>query len=64
MDIQKFQEEAAMYSSLIFDIENAKNEKELSFVLQEALDRIGVKIPWDGDFNSFMNEKKSGLVFE
>lgn len=64
IDIKKFQEEAEMFSSITLRIESSQNEVELNSMLQEALDRIGVKIPWEGDFGSFMSDKnRVGLIF-
>lgn len=64
IDIKKFSEETAMYYSLALKIENAKSETELNIMLKSALDAIGVKIPWEGDFDSFMSNKNAVLVFE
>jgi hypothetical protein len=64
IDIKKFSEETAMYDSLALKIENAKSEVELNAMLKNALNTIGIKIPWEGDFNSFMSNKNAVLVFE
>ena len=64
IDIKKFSEETAMYNSLALKIENAKSEKELNTILKNSLNELGVKIPWKGDFDSFMNNKNAVLVFE
>lgn len=64
IDIKKFQTETAMYSDLATEIENARNEEELASLLQSALSTLGIKIPWEGDFDSFMSNKNSTLVFE
>jgi len=64
IDIEKFREEVSMYYSLVLDIENAKSETELNIMLKNALNTIGVKIPWEGDFDSFMSNKNAVLVFE
>lgn len=64
IDIKKFKEEAEMFTTLTFEIENAKNNYELNIILKKALSTIGVRIPWEGDFNNFMNDKNTVLVFE
>lgn len=64
IDFKKFSEETAIYYSLALKIENAKSETELNTMLKNALNAIGVKIPWEGDFDSFMNNKNAVLVFE
>lgn len=64
LDIDRFSKEVSMYSNLAFKIENAKTESELNAVLKNALNIIGVTIPWKGEFDSFMNDKNTVLVFE
>lgn len=64
IDIEKFREETEMYYSLALEIENAKSEAELNIMLKNVLNTIGVKIPWEGDFDSFMSNKNAVLVFE
>ncbi|MCD3245450.1 hypothetical protein G8S21_05755 [Clostridium botulinum C] len=64
IDIKKFREETEAYYSFALKIDHAKSESELNIVLKNILDIIGVKIPWKGDFDSFMSNKSSGLVFQ
>lgn len=64
IDINKFKEEILMYSNIVDDLTESKNEEELNILLKKALNLIGVSIPWEGDFDSFMSNKNSILVFE
>ncbi|MCH1966215.1 hypothetical protein [Paraclostridium sordellii] len=64
IDIEKFREETELYYSFACKIENAKSEMELNTMLKNILNTIGVKIPWEGDFDSFMSNKNAVLVFE
>lgn len=64
IDLAKFHEETAVYNSLSHEIENAKSETELNTILKNAMNKIGIKIPWVGDFNCFMSDKSVTLVFE
>lgn len=64
IDIDKFKEETLMYSNIALNITEGKNEEELNTLLKEALNLIGVKIPWEGDFGNFMNDKNLVLIFE
>lgn len=64
IDIDKFRQETEIYNSLATQIENAKNEIELNSILKNALNKIDSKIPWKGNFNTFMSNKNSVLVFE
>lgn len=64
IDIRKFKEEAELYYSFVIEIENITSESELNIKLKNILNNIGVKIPWEGEFNSFMSNKNAILVFE
>ncbi|HHD2752868.1 TPA: hypothetical protein ACOTG0_001663 [Clostridium perfringens] len=64
IDIEKFREETELYYSFALEIENIKSEEELNIKMKNILNKIGVKIPWEGDFDSFMSNKKNRLVFE
>ena len=64
IDIEKFTEESRMFCSLAVEIDKAKDEKQLNAMLKYALEVIGVKLPWEGSFDSFMEDRDSVLVFE
>ena len=64
IDIDRFREETSMYCSFASEIENVKDETELNELLRTAIDKIGIKIPWEGDFDGFMCNKNAVLVFE
>lgn len=64
IDFEKFKKETLMYSNIVSDITENKTEDELNLLLKKALDLIGIKIPWEGSFDNFMNNKSLGLVFE
>lgn len=64
IDVDKFKEESLMYSNIVSDLTEGKNEEELNRLLKKALNLIGVRIPWEGDFDNFMNDKNLVLVFE
>ena len=64
IDIEKFKEETKLYYSFALEIENTTSEVELNIKLKNILNKIGVKIPWEGDFDSFMSNKNAVLVFE
>lgn len=64
IDIKKFKEETELYYSFALEIENTTSEAELNIKLKNILNKIGVKIPWEGDFDSFMSNKSAVLVFE
>lgn len=64
IDIRKFREETAIYNSFACEIESAKSELELNAMLKTIMNTINIKIPWEGNFDSFMSDKNSKLVFE
>lgn len=64
IDFDKFKEETLMYSNIASDLTESKNEDELNTLLKKALNLIGAPIPWEGDFDNFMNDKNLTLVFE
>lgn len=64
IDLEKFKQETAMYADLASKITQATNEFELNHMLLTMSDALGIKIPWEGDFNDFMQDKNRTLVFE
>ena len=65
IDLRKFREETAAYRMLVDNLEAVRTEGELNTCLQNALETIGVKIPWgEGNFGSFMQDRSRTLVFE
>lgn len=64
IDIEKFRKETSLYNSFAMELENIKDERVLNIKLKEIMNTIGIKIPWKGDFDSFMSNKNNRLVFE
>lgn len=64
IDLTKFKQETAMYADLASAITQATNEFELNHMLLAVSNSLGIKIPWEGDFNEFMQNKNKTLVFE
>jgi hypothetical protein len=64
IDLEKFRKETEIYNNFSLEIENAKSDMEINMLLKKNLVLIGLKLPWEGDFNSFMGNKKSFMVFE
>ena len=63
LDIEKFRQETQKYAGVAEDICDCEDEDSLNSVLYEAYKGFGVKIPWEGDFNTFMGNKNNRLVF-
>lgn len=64
LDIAKFRADTEQYSNIAYKIERASTESELNDLLLLAYKVFDIKIPWEGDFNSFMENKSNRLVFE
>lgn len=64
IDYEQFHKETTMYANIIVAFNEAKNDIELNNILKSAIEKIGIKLPWEGNFDDFMKEKKQKLVFE
>ena len=64
IDLQKFKDETAVYSTLALSLSNIKDNTELNAILKHAVKAIGIEVPWGTDFNGFMEDKKTSLVFK
>lgn len=62
-DIDAFSTQCLQYGLIAVKINGASSEKELSQLLSEALTGSGIDLPWDGDFDAFMSDPSSRLVF-
>ena len=40
------------------------SEEELNAILVNTFEELGIKKPWEGDFDEFMSDKSNYLVFE
>ncbi len=64
IDMEAFRLETAQYNDVVYMVRTVKNEKELNGMLLTFYDKIDLKKPWEGDFNTFMNDKSTVLKFE
>lgn len=64
LDIEKFRNETEQYKSIAEQISKSETETELNNILLKAYKAFNIKIPWEGDFNSFMGNRSNHLVFE
>ncbi len=64
IDYEKFKREASEYQKFTDSIIKSKDDNELNGVLLAAYKEFDIKIPWEGDFDSFMGNKNNRLVFE
>ena len=62
--IEEFKREVKKYDEFAVKIENVQNDPaRLNNLLKNMLDTMGVKLSWNGDFDTFMQDKNSRLVF-
>lgn len=64
LDIAKFRAETAKYYEIAQKMDRVQSEKELNSLLLSAYQTFDIQIPWRGDFDTFMGNKKNRLVFE
>ena len=62
IDIAKFRKDSEQYEDGAVRIINARDEQELSIVLNDVYKTL--ELPWKGDFDDFMGNKDNHLVFE
>lgn len=64
IDVDAFQRETAQYRVITAQIDQVDSEKELNGILVKSMVDLGIDLPWQGEFDSFMVSKKDHLVFE
>ncbi len=64
LDIVKFKKDTEKYQDIALRLDRAKSETEVNRILLCAYETLGIKIPWEGDFDTFMGNRSNKLVFE
>lgn len=64
IDIAKFREDTARYQNLSEKIAKSGSEAEINDLLLSAYEVFDIRIPWTGDFDSFMGNRNNKLVFD
>lgn len=64
IDIERFKEETEQYNKMITLLEDAESEEILNFVLRNEYKALGFELPYNGDFDDFMNNSNSFLEFK
>lgn len=64
LDIAKFKADTERYVSISNKISRVTSADELNSLLIAAYQVFDINIPWEGDFNTFMENKNNHLVFE
>lgn len=64
IDIEAFKKETEEYNEMITFFTMAKTDKELNQILLDTFEKLGLKKPWEGDFNKFMSNRNNTLIFD
>lgn len=64
IDIEAFKKEAEQYYRIVSTFKKEMSEIELNTFLYSEFERLGIKKPWEGDFDDHMSDKNARLVFE
>lgn len=64
IDIDAFQSEVSVYSNFSDKLLKCDNADTFNHVLRSMTEELGIKLPWTGDFDEFMDNRKNTLVFE
>ena len=64
LDIERYEQEVSAYDEMLLLLENTNNEKELNKLLLEEYKSLGIELPYEGDFDDFMNDDSSFLEFK
>jgi hypothetical protein len=63
LDIDKFRKDTEQFQDAANRIADAEDDIQLNSILVSVYDTLGIKIPWEGEFDTFMGNKSNHLVF-
>ena len=63
IDYEEFRKETEMFGNIAANLKKAADPKQLNAMLRDYLVQVGGALPWEGDFNTFMQQKEKPLVF-
>lgn len=64
IDLELYKREIQEFEKVVTIFAQADSERELNNLLIEKFEEMGIKKPWEGDFNEHMSNKQGRLVFE
>lgn len=64
IDIELYEKEIREFSNISKSFESVTSESELNVILLASFEKLGIKKPWEGDFDKHMSNKNGKLVFE
>ena len=63
LDLSAFKKITSAYGAVVDNVCTAKNDAELNAALKDAYVKVNIVLPWQGDFDTFMQDKTQHLVF-
>ncbi len=63
IDLAQFQKEATLYIRIANNLDNVNSIQEVNSSLKNIYKDMGINIPWEEDFDSFMSNKSNVLRF-
>lgn len=64
IDFEQFKKETEQYNQMLAKMESTSSEDELNILLKNEYKALGIELPYNGDFDDFMNDNSSGLEFK
>lgn len=64
IDLMLYKEEVEKFERAVKIFTQVNSEEELNKLLLEKFEELGIKKPWNGDFDTHMSNKQGKLVFE
>ena len=64
IDLERFKTETAQFDSLEVVLSADMSEQSINSAILETFEKLGINLPWEGDFDDFMSNKNNRLVFE
>ena len=63
IDLESFQQETESYNHSLQYMDHIETEDQLNILLRKSMINLGIDLPWQGDFDTFMSNKENHLVF-
>lgn len=63
LDLERFQKETEQYNRLSCLLESSDDQASFAKLLKEQYALLGLPLPYEGDFDTFMRQKDTPLVF-
>lgn len=64
LDTERYEREVNEYTNVMSSLLCAKTEQELNAILLDSFDKLGLRRPWQGDFDEFMKDPDNRLEFK